>query len=176
MYVFEKKRTSGEIFFFIDNKRIDAVSHFNFLGLLIDETLSWKNHITMFTNNHSKISGVLHRLKYIYPQRVLVAIYKSLFIPHLNYGSLLWGHKIDTVSKLQKKLLELLQIVHIAHPEPILKSSSLLKIQDMYELKILECLYKLYADEFPRYFDVYRPHLDTIETPYALRPHPLPVP
>ena len=46
----------------------------------------------------------------------------------------------------------------------------------MYELKILKFLYKLYANDFPGYFDVYRPYLNKIETPYALRPHPLPVP
>ena len=67
----------------------------------------------MVTNKLSKISGVLHRLKYIYPQHVLVAIYKSLFVPHLNYGSLLWGHNFDTVLNCRKKLLELLQIAHI---------------------------------------------------------------
>ena len=67
----------------------------------------------MVTNKLSKISGVLHRLKYIYLQHVLVAIYKSLFVPPLNYGSLLWGHKFDTVSTLQKKLILLLQITHI---------------------------------------------------------------
>ena len=71
-----------------------------FLWLFIDENLSRKTHITMVTNKLSKISGVLHRLKYIYPQHVLVAIYKSLFVPLLNYGSLLWGHNFDTVSKL----------------------------------------------------------------------------
>ena len=97
---FQKKRTPEKISLSIDNKSIDAVSHFNFLGQLIDENLSWKYHITMVTNTLSKISGVLHRLKYIYPQHVLVAIYKSLFVPHLNYGSLLWGHNFDTVFKL----------------------------------------------------------------------------
>ena len=69
---FRKKRTPEKISLSIDNKSIDAVSHSNFLGLLIDENLSWKYHITMVTNKLSKISGVLHRLKYIYPQHVLV--------------------------------------------------------------------------------------------------------
>ena len=45
----------------------------------------------------------------------------------------------------------------------------------MYKLEIVELLYKLYANVFPRYFDVYRPHLNRMETLYALRPHPLPV-
>ena len=110
---FRKKITPDKISLSIDNKRIDAVSHFNFLGLLIDENLSWKNHMTMVKNKLSKISEVLHRLKYKYPQHVLVAIYKSLFVPHLNYGSLFWSHNFGTVSKLQKKLFELLQIRHI---------------------------------------------------------------
>ena len=134
---FRKKRTPEKISLSIDNKSIDAVSHFNFLGLLIDENLSWKYHITMVTNKLSKISGVLHRLKYIYPQHVLVAIYKSLFVPHLNYGSLLWGHNFDTVFKLQKNVVRTItNSAYIAHSEPILKRLSLLKVQDMYEFKI----------------------------------------
>ena len=85
----------------------------------------------MVTNKLSKISGVLHRLKYIYPQHVLVAIYMSLFIPHLNYGSLLCGHNFDTVSKLQKKVVRTTtNSAYIAHSEPILKGLSLLKVQD----------------------------------------------
>ena len=39
MYVFPEK-TRPKISLFIDNKRIHAISHLNFLGLLIDETLS----------------------------------------------------------------------------------------------------------------------------------------
>ena len=44
----------------------------------------------------------------------MVATYKSLFNPHLNYGSLLWGHNfVTTVSNCERKFLEPLQIVHI---------------------------------------------------------------
>ena len=127
---FRKTRNPENISLYIDNKSIDAVSHFNYLGLVIDENLSWKNHIIMVTYKLSKISGVLHRVKYIYPQLVLVAIYKSLFIPHLNYGSLLWGHYFDIVSKLQKKVVSpITNSAYIAHSEPILKGLSLLKVQ-----------------------------------------------
>ena len=67
MHVFlRKKRIPEKIFLSIDNKSIDAVSYLNFLDQLIDENLSWKIYITIVTNKLSKISGVLHRLKYIY--------------------------------------------------------------------------------------------------------------
>ena len=80
----------------------------------------------MVTNKLSKNSGVLHRLKYIY-----IYISESLFIPHLNYGSLLRGHNFDTVSKLQKKVVRTItNSAYIAHSEPILKGLSLLKVQD----------------------------------------------
>ena len=70
----------------------------------------------------------------------MVAIYKSLFIPHLNYGSLLWGHN----SKLQNKVVRTItNSAYIAHSEPILKGLNLLKVQDLHELKILKFLYKL---------------------------------
>ena len=95
--------------------------------------------LCMVTKKNSKISGVLHRLIYTYPQHALVALYKSLFVPHLNYGSLLWGHNFDTVSKLKKKVVRTsTNSTYIAHSEPILKRLSLLKVQDMYMLMIFQ--------------------------------------
>ena len=47
----------------------------------------------------ARINGILHKLKYIYPQNILITLYKSLFVPHINYGSLLWGHAGGTLDK-----------------------------------------------------------------------------
>ena len=52
--------------FSINDRDIDVVSHFNYLGIILDENISWKKHVAMITNKLSKISSVLHRLKYIY--------------------------------------------------------------------------------------------------------------
>ena len=46
----------------------------------------------------------------------------------------------------------------------------------MHDLKNLKFMYKLYHNEFPIYFDNYRPFLEKIETPYNFRSAPLPVP
>ena len=53
--------------------------------------MSWKTHIAMVRNKLSRINGILHRLKYYFPRNILIILYKSLFTPHINYGSLLWG-------------------------------------------------------------------------------------
>ena len=61
--LFHKRRTPPVINFSINNRDIDRVAQFTFLGIILDENLSWKNHINMISNKLSKINGVLHRLK-----------------------------------------------------------------------------------------------------------------
>ena len=73
----------------MNNSAIDVVEIFNYLGIILDANMSWKSHIAMVRNKRSQINGILHRLKYVYPQIILVTIYESIFIPHNNYGSLL---------------------------------------------------------------------------------------
>ena len=45
----------------------------------------------------------------------------------------------------------------------------------MFDLKILKFLFKLYHNELPPYFNIYRVHLEKNKVPYTLRPHALPV-
>ena len=150
--------------FSIYDRDIDVVSHFNYLGIILDENIYWKKHVAMITNKLSKISGALHRLKYIYPQNILETIYKSLFIPHINYGLLLCGRNLDSVAKLQKRAIRTITNYSnfIAHSESLLKELRLLNVYDMHDLEVLKLMYKLYHDELPIYFDNYRPFLEKI--------------
>ena len=93
----------------------------------------------MITNKLSKIIGILHRLKYIYPKHILLTIYNSLFIPHVNFGSLVWGTTIRTITHSH----------YIAHTEPLMKELNLLNVSDMFSLQILKCLHKLPHDDLP---------------------------
>ena len=90
--LFHKRRPVIPIQFSMNNRVIDVVQHFNYLGIMLDADMSWKTHVAMVRNKLSRINGILHRLKYIYPQNVLITLYKSLFVPHISYGSLVWGH------------------------------------------------------------------------------------
>ena len=161
----------------MNNIPIDIVPHFNYLGIILDKHLSWKTHITMVTGKLSKISGILNRLKYIYPTHILLTIYKSLFVPHINYGSLVWGQNFNSISKLQKKVIRTVtRSNYIAHSEPLLKELNLLSVKDLMDLKLIKFLHKLYDNKLPIYFNEYMPYLKARETKHNLRPHPLPVP
>ena len=47
----------------MNNIPIDIVPHFNYLGIILDEHLSWKAHVAMVSGKLSKINGILNRLK-----------------------------------------------------------------------------------------------------------------
>ena len=116
----------------IDGKLIENVKYFMFLGILFDESLTWKCHINMVTKKISKVIGILNRLIYVFPQNALLSIYHSLFASYLN-GLLLWGTNVNRVSKLPKKTVI---SEYLAHSEPLFKTLKLLKIDDLYKLKL----------------------------------------
>ena len=62
---------------------IERVSQFNFLGVVLVSTLKWDKHIGHVSLKVSRVIGVLLRLKHIYPQEVLLALYNTLILPHL---------------------------------------------------------------------------------------------
>ena len=103
--LFHKRRPVTPIQFSMNNRIIDVVhvQYFNYLGIMLDADMSWRTHVTMVRNKLSRINGILHRMKYIYPQNVLITLYKYLFVPHINYGSLLWGHAGGALDKIQQK-------------------------------------------------------------------------
>ena len=74
---FHKRRPVTPIQFSMNNRIIDVVQHFNYLDIMLDADMSWKTHVAMVRNKLSRINGILHRLKYIYPQNILITLYKS---------------------------------------------------------------------------------------------------
>ena len=105
--LFHKRRPVTSIQFSMNTRIIDVVQYFNYLGIMLYADMSWKTHVAMVRNKLSHINGILHRLKYIYPQSVLITLYKFLFVAYINYGSLLWGHAGGALDKIKKRLIKL---------------------------------------------------------------------
>ena len=140
--------------FAINDKQIENVSAFKFLGIMFDEHLSWKSHTRMVTNKLAKVVGILNRLKRIYPEQILLTIYNSLFISHINYGLLLWWNDQDRVNQLQKKAVRIVSgSQYLAHTEPLFKHLNILKAKDLYSLKLLKFYYNLSYGSLPSYFN-----------------------
>jgi hypothetical protein len=110
----------------------------------------------MVASKIAKVISILQRLKAFYPQRILLAIYNSLIIPHFNYCILSWGASIKLVERLQKRALRVISYSkRISHTEPICAQFQLLKVQDIYKISILKFYYNLCNNKLPVYFEVF---------------------
>ena len=93
----------------INGIKIECVDNFTFLGVIIDKNLTWKNHLKKVSNKIVRIIGIMNKLKLTLPQNILIIIYNSLIIPHINYCILLWGSENNRISKLQRRAVRIIR-------------------------------------------------------------------
>ena len=80
----------------LDNTKLDRVTKTKFLGVIIDENLTWKIHIDGITKTISRNIGMINKLKFFVPERILRTLYCTLVLPYINYGILIWGQACKT--------------------------------------------------------------------------------
>ena len=72
----------------INNNEIKRSSSIKFLGVLVDENLTWIDHITLVENKLSKNLGLLHKAKNYLNKKSMVNLYYSFIHGYLNYGNI----------------------------------------------------------------------------------------
>ena len=122
--LFSKSIDSLPIDISLENYSLDCVSSIKFLGVVVDNKLSWKNHIDNIHNKISRNVGIICRLKSHLPSKSLLMLYSSLILPYLNYGLLAWGstyHSFaDKLLLLQKKVLRIIfNCSPFSHTDPL---------------------------------------------------------
>ena len=75
----------------IDNFPIKKVSETKFLGVIIDENLSWDSHITALRRKLNYASATLYRIRDSLPVYLRKDLYHTLFESHLSYCISVWG-------------------------------------------------------------------------------------
>lgn len=87
----------------IDNKYIELVNSFNFLGITLQSDLKWDKHIKYLSRKLYSVAGVAKRLGNKVDDSVLLSIYYSLVYSHLSYLAPVYGTSLSQydLSKLQ---------------------------------------------------------------------------
>ena len=73
-----------------------------YLGIEIDETLSWNNQIQVLAKKLSRTNRSLSKLRYYIPTETLTSTYYSLFQSYILYGSTFWCY---TFKKILRRFL-----------------------------------------------------------------------
>ena len=89
----------------INNNKIERVKETVFLGVVLDENLSWKSHILNVTRKISKSIGIIYKSSFRLQTSALRILYYSLVYPYLMYCVSVWGstYKSDYLELLFPK-------------------------------------------------------------------------
>jgi exonuclease III len=162
---------------FINGEEVDRIGNhqkeksFKFLGIHIDETLSWKYHIQKVCSKISRSNYMISKAKNFLPKSSLKTLYSSLIQSHINYGILIWGCSsyLGRIAKMQKKSIRIINNKgYNYHTEPLYKLCEILNIQDQYIYNCQMFMYQLKNDILPKSFkllkSIYFTRKDSPET------------
>ena len=82
---------------------LEVVQKTKYLGVQIDNSLDWKEHIKVTSSKVSEAVGLLRHAKSFLPEETLKTLYTGIIEPHFRYCCLVWGCSgVTESSKLQK--------------------------------------------------------------------------
>ena len=74
----------------INNTRLEMVNNFKYLGVLLDHTLSWEDHVENIGNKISSRLGMLRRVRKVLPKATCLMIYNTIVLRLFDYCSSVW--------------------------------------------------------------------------------------
>ena len=117
-----------------------------FLGITVDDQLTFKNHIENVSRKIAIAIGFLYRGREVLGRRELKLVYNAILLPHLNYCNLVWGINYPTnlqrLQLLQKKAARV--ILGLQYNEPVSHRFQELDISPITQLIERRCLMLIY--------------------------------
>src|SRR5688572_17787969 len=142
----------------IDNQSITRVSSSKFLGVHIDEQLTWKEHITDISKKISKNIGIISRVRHLLPRYILVNLYYSLIYPYISYCNLTWAStyrtRLTMLTTLQKRVIRIIcNVPYRASTKLLFLDMKILPFECINKLQVALFMYKIHSRQILSNFD-----------------------
>jgi hypothetical protein len=121
-----QKRQTFDLSLKINGQKIDQVKETMFLGVILDEHLSWKSHISHIASKISKSIGIIYKSSFFLSRSALRTLYYALIYPYLQYCIIIWGSTypscLHRIHLLQKRVIRIInREVYYAHTDAIFR-------------------------------------------------------
>jgi hypothetical protein len=115
----------------IDNTPVEEKESTKYLGVILDNKLSWKAHIQITKTKLSKVIGMIAKTRYFVTNTVLLNLYYSFFQSHINYNLLNWSSAKTThlhpIALSLKKVIRIMTFKNqYEHTQPLFKELNIL--------------------------------------------------
>ena len=109
MYIKPKSYINYNDFnFFIGGKQIEQVSSYKFLGIMIDNKLSFNQQATHVISKLTSINYVIYKLRSILPRQVLKTLFNAAGLSQIYYGDVayLTNCTKSTFSQIESRFID----------------------------------------------------------------------
>ena len=125
-----------------------------YLGVLLDNKISWKNQINAIKLKLSKGIGLLAKIRHFVPRSVVRSLYYSFINPYVDYNLLNWGMAcpttLDPINKKIKKAVRIISFKDSDHPSsPLFKDLNILPLSESLQLRQAKHMWKLFNGFLP---------------------------
>jgi hypothetical protein len=131
-----------------------------YLGIYVDDKLSWSHHVNAVCNKISKLSYVFRVLGKYIKNTQICELYYAFVYPHIYYGIEIYGNCNRTIiHQLQVAQNNLLRILlhknRRSSATEMHNQLNLLKVIDVHEVAVLTFVYKQRHNLLPEVFTNY---------------------
>ena len=140
---------------FIDDKEIKQINKSKFLGVILDDCLSWIQHIDHIAKKMSKSIGILARLSKYLDSKTLVNMYYAFVYPYLHYCNEVWGHAYASHQNrlyiLQKRAIRIISKFNsrLQHTAPLFMKFGILRLVDINKYIVGQFMFRVYHQSLP---------------------------
>jgi len=153
----------------INNHIISKVDNLKYLGVVLDNKLTWNSHIAQVKKQISQACGASTRLRHYLPINSLITVYYSLVFSHLQYGISSWGsastYLLKTIKTTQNIIIRLINFSsYRSNAEKLYAQLKILNLNDIYKLQIAKLMHKFKHVRLPSVFNYLFTKLDNIHS------------
>ena len=129
-----------------------------FLGVIIDEKLTWIPHTDYLAKKISKSIGILMRLKGYLTSDSLVNMYYAFIYPYYHYCNEVWGNAYTTHVRrlyvLQKRAIRIIAKVEpLAHSSALFSKLKILTVPSISLQLTAQFMFRMHRHQLPSLFD-----------------------
>ena len=138
----------------INDVNFERVEATKFLGVVIDESLNWNNHISLVKSKLAKVASVIYKVSHYIDKSSRYTLYCSLFLRYMMYCSEIWGNtyktKLQGIVIWQKRVMRTIYGVdRLEHTNYLFYDSHSLKCPDIVRLKTVLFMFNAYNNNLP---------------------------
>ena len=120
----------------LGNVVLERKENIKFLGVIVDDRLSWRLHMEYVASKINKQCGILYLTRDCFNREIMVKLYYALVYPFITYCHTIWGlggkSNLEVIKRAQNRFIRTIMYQpKFAHTTELFKQLNILKLDDI---------------------------------------------